>query len=166
LGLQAGGLSPEDFEILLRAAGGAPGLLGSMAAELVERKVDLIIAVSPVAVRACQAATKSIPIVAGDLETDPVVSGFVSNIAKPGGNITGMFLDFPDFCKKLLQILQDAVPAISTVAVFWDPGTGAAQLEAVQSAARALELKLVVSEIRNERDVQPALQIAKDQHAA
>ena len=136
-----------------------------MASDLVEHKVDLIVAVSPVAVRACQAATKTIPIVAGDLESDPVASGFVSNVAKPDGNITGMFLDFPDFCKKLLQVLHEAVPQASTVAVFWDPGTGSAQLDAVNAAAGTLGLKLVISEVRNEADVQPALQSSISQHA-
>jgi len=107
-----------------------------MAADLVARKVDLIAAISPAAVRAAQAATATIPIVAGDLESDPVASGFVASIARPGGNITGVFLDFPDFSKKWLEALKEAVPQTANVAVFWDPATGPMQRQAVEAAAQ------------------------------
>jgi putative ABC transport system substrate-binding protein len=100
-GLRAGGYrEKEQVELIPRLTDGDPAKLEPMVAELVERKVDLIFAVSPVAVRAARLATTSIPIVAGDLESDPVASGFVASLVRPGGNITGVFLDFPDFGKK------------------------------------------------------------------
>jgi putative tryptophan/tyrosine transport system substrate-binding protein len=102
-GLRAGGIRPEQVSIVARATGGDAALLAPMAADLVARNVDLIEAVSPAAVRAAQAATAAIPIVAGDLESDPVASGFAASVARPGANITGVFLDFPDFSKKWLE---------------------------------------------------------------
>jgi putative ABC transport system substrate-binding protein len=84
-GLQAGGIRPEQVNIVARVTGGDAALLAPMAADLVARKVDLIEAVSPAAVRAAQAATAAIPIVAGDLESDPVASGFAASVARPGG---------------------------------------------------------------------------------
>lgn len=163
-GLQAGGLRvPEQVAMVPAIAEGKISVLGPMAADLVARNVDLIVAVSPLSVRAAQAATKTIPIIAGDLESDPVGSGFVASIARPGGNITGTFLDFPDFSKKWLEVLKEAVPQISSVAVFWDPGTGRAQLQAVEAAARTLKLKLAVSEVRGRDAIEPAFQSAAGQ---
>jgi putative ABC transport system substrate-binding protein len=91
-----------------------------MAADLAKRKVDLILAVSPAAVRAARSATTTIPIVAGDLESDPVDAGFIASVARPGGKVSGVFLDFPDFSKKWLELLKETVPQIASVGVFWD----------------------------------------------
>ncbi len=157
-GLQAGGVGPEQVTIIARVTGGDPALLAPMAADLVGRKVDLISAISPAAIRAAQAATRTIPIVAGDLESDPVASGFVASNARPGGNITGTFLDFPDFSKKWLEALKEAVPQVSTVGVFWDSATGPTQLKAVETAAETLGVKLAVLEVRGRADVEPAFQ--------
>ena len=84
----------------------------------------MIVAVSPAAVRAAKSATAVIPIVANDLESDPVASGFVNSIAHPGGNITGVFSDFPEFGMKWLELLKEAMPALSNVVVLWDSATG------------------------------------------
>ncbi len=157
-GLQAGGVRPEQVTIIPRVTGGDPALLAPMAADLVGRNVDLISAISPAAIRAAQAATRTIPIVAGDLESDPVASGFVASNARPGGNITGTFLDFPDFSKKWLEALKEAVPQVSTVGVFWDAATGPTQLKAVEAAAEPLGVKLAVVEVRGLPDVEPAFQ--------
>src|SRR5881394_2393834 len=138
-GLQAGGLLPEQIEIVPRITGGNPALLTPMATDLVTLKVELIFGLSPSAVRAARAATSSIPIVAGDLESDPVGGGSVASNTRPGGNITGVFLDFPDFSKKWLEALKEAVPQVASVAVMWDPATTANQLKAVEAAADALK---------------------------
>jgi putative ABC transport system substrate-binding protein len=99
-GLRSGGFSePERVTLALQIADGDASLLAPMAADLVARQVDLILAISSAAVAAARDATKTIPIVAIDLESDPVGSGFVTNLARPGGNITGVFLDFPDLAK-------------------------------------------------------------------
>ena len=147
-GLRAGGLSAEQFEIFPHTTDGNPALLTPMAADLVARKVDLICAQSSAAVRAARALTDNIAIVAIDLETDPVAEGFIVTPARPGGNVTGVFLDFPDFSKKWLEALKEAVPQLTNVAVLWDPAVGSYQLKSVEAAAKTLGLTLVVQEVR------------------
>jgi putative ABC transport system substrate-binding protein len=165
-GLQAGGLrAPDQLTVIPAVTGGAAELLNPMAADLVARKVDLILAQSSAAVRAAQAATTTIPIVALDLESDPVASGFIATNARPGGNITGVFLDFPDFSKKWLEALKETVPKVSRVAVFWDPAMASLQLRAVEAAAQTLNLKLAVFEVRGWGDIEPAFQSAANQGA-
>jgi putative tryptophan/tyrosine transport system substrate-binding protein len=136
-----------------------------MAADLAKRKVDIILAVSPAAVRAARSATTTIPIVAGDLESDPVDAGFIASVARPGGNVSGVFLDFPDFSKKWLELLKETVPQITSVGVFWDPATGTMQLRAVEAAAQTLNLKLEMLELRGRADVEGAFQSAKQRGA-
>ena len=164
-GLQAGGIRPEQVNIIARVTGGDAAPLAPMAADLVARKVDLIAAISPAAVRAAQAATATIPIVAGDLESDPVASGFAASIARPGGNITGVFLDFLDFSKKWLEALKEAVPQMAQVAVFWDPATGPMQRQAVEAAAQTLNLKLTILQVATRADFEPAFQSATQRGA-
>ena len=94
--------------------------------------------------------------VAVDLESDPVASGLVASLARPGGNVTGVFLDFPDFSAKCLQLLIEAVPALAEVGVLWDPTTGQLQLNAVQSAAKSLGVGLHVFEARRLADIAEA----------
>lgn len=103
--------------------------------------------VSPAAVHAAKSATEAIPILADDLESDPISSGFVASLAHPGRNIPGVFSDFPDFSMKWLQLLKEIIPALSRVRVLWDPATGSIQLDAVQAAGRLLNVKLDTTEI-------------------
>src|SRR5258705_9236137 len=81
------------FEV--RFAGGKPEAYPAFAADLVQRKVDVLLVSGPAAVRAATDATSSIPIVALDYESDPVQAGFARSFAQPGGNMTGLFLDQP-----------------------------------------------------------------------
>jgi ABC-type uncharacterized transport system substrate-binding protein len=165
-GLRAGGFrEPEDIELVAKITGGDATLLDPMAADLAKRKVDIILAVSPAAVRAARSATTTIPIVAGDLESDPVDAGFIASVARPGGNVSGVFLDFPDFSKKWLELLKETVPQITSVGVFWDPATGTMQLRAVEAAAQTLNLKLEMLELRGRADVEGAFQSAKQRGA-
>lgn len=163
-GLQAGGLRvPDQVVVIPSATDGNPAMLAPMAADLVARKVDAILAIAPVAVRAARASTTTIPIVAIDLESDPTDSGFIASYARPGGNITGVFLDFAEFSKKWLEALKEAIPKISSVAVFWDPAIGTTQIRAIQAAAQLLDLKLVILEMRGLADVEPAFNSATKQ---
>ena len=156
-GLRSGGLrSPEEVKVHSHVTEGDIGKLAPMAADFASRKVDLIIAVGPAAVRAAKAATSTIAIVASDLESDPVASGFITSYARPGGNITGTFLDFPEFGKKWLQSLRETVPRLSTVGAFWDPSTGPTQLRAVEGAAAYFNMSLLVREVSGLPDVDPA----------
>jgi putative tryptophan/tyrosine transport system substrate-binding protein len=148
-GLRAVGYrDAEGVEIVSRMSEGDPSRLPALAADLVERKVDILVPISPSAVRAAKSATATIPIVANDLESDPVKSGFVASFAHPGGNITGLFSDFPDFGTKWVELMKEVIPSLSSAIVFWDPATGPVQLGAVEAAGRVLNIKLEVMEIR------------------
>jgi ABC-type uncharacterized transport system substrate-binding protein len=165
-GLRASGFrEPEDIEILTRLTEGDPNKLAPMAADLVAQKVDLIIAIGPAALRALRAATSSIPIVAIDLEGDPVKSGFIASVSRPGGNVTGMFLDFPDFSKKWLEVLKEVIPNIAVAAVFWDPTTADTQVNAVREAAKVLNVKIATYQWRGRADVEGAFAFAKSHQA-
>src|SRR6516165_7731719 len=85
-----------SFDIIVRLADGDVLRLPALATDLVNNRVDAIVAAAPAAVQAAAGATTSIPVIAIDLESDPVASGFVRSLARPGGNVTGVFLDFPD----------------------------------------------------------------------
>jgi putative ABC transport system substrate-binding protein len=129
-----------------RLAEGVPSRLPALASELVATGVGAILAVSPAAVRAARDATATIPIVAHDLESDPIANGWAASIARPGGNVTGLFLDLPDVSVKCLQLLQEVVPA-QKIGVLWDPVTGSVPLEAVKAALGALGASAVVLEM-------------------
>jgi putative ABC transport system substrate-binding protein len=123
---------------------------------LVNNRVDAIVAVAPAAVQAAAGATTSIPVIAIDLESDPVASGFVRSLARPGGNVTGVFMDFPDFSAKCLQLLIETVPTLSGVGVLWDPSTGVLQLKGVEAAAQAFGISAQVFEARRAADIAEA----------
>ncbi len=112
------------------------------------RKVDVLYATGPAAVRAAHNATRAIPIVALDLETDPVASGLVRSLGRPGGNVTGLFLDLPSLAGKWLELLGEAAPGRKRVGVLWDSTTGTAQPTAARFAAQRLGVELQILEIR------------------
>jgi putative ABC transport system substrate-binding protein len=130
--------------------------LPGYASELVRLDADVIIAIGPTAVRAARDATSVLPIVAMDLETDPVASGFARSLGRPGGNITGLFMD-SELAGKWLELLRAVVPKIEIVGVLWDSGTGSAQLATVKAAAQGITVKLLVLETRNAVDLDVAL---------
>ena len=139
-----------------RDGGGDPTRLAEPAAQLVQLKVDVLLAVGPPAMRAALAATRNIPIVALDLETDPVAAGYAESYSHPGGNLTGLFLDAPTLAGKWLELLKSIVPRLSRVVVLWDPTEGSVHLDAVRNAAPALGVKLQVLEIHTPADIDRA----------
>jgi len=143
----------EAINLVVRLADGNLSLLPALATELVEARVDAIVAAGPPAVRAAQSATASIPIIAIDLETDPVASALIASLGRPGGNVTGVFLDLPEFSAKCLQILVESIPALPDIGVLWDPSTGSLQLEAVQTAAGRYGIRVQVLEARRVADI-------------
>jgi ABC-type uncharacterized transport system substrate-binding protein len=98
--------------------------LARLVRALVKNNVDVISAIGAVAIREAQKATQTIPIVAHDYETDPVAAGFVAALAKPGGNITGMFLDIPEIAGKLVELLKTALPELRTITCSGIPSPG------------------------------------------
>jgi putative tryptophan/tyrosine transport system substrate-binding protein len=145
-----------NVELIIRLADGDLTRLPTLAMDLVANRVDAILAAGPPALQAARGVTKVIPVIAVDLESDPVGSGFVETLARPGGNVTGVFLDFPDFSAKCLEILTESVPALAKVAVLWDPTTGSLQLDAVAAAAKRLGIGTQVFEARRVADIADA----------
>jgi len=128
-----------------------------MVGELLGHKPDLLVVGGPAAVRAALKATASVPIVALDLESDPVASGFVKSLNRPGGNLTGVFLDLPELAGKQLQFLRDALPSMKRVAVVWDPSVVRPQFEATEVVAREAGIGLLSLPIRRIEDLDTAL---------
>ena len=110
--------------------------------------MNVIFAPTPEAVAAARNATNSIPIVALDLESDPLAMGYVKSIARPGGNVTGMFLDLPELSGKQVGLLKEIVPRLSRIAIFGIPGLNAAQFAAAETAVRALAVEAEIMEVR------------------
>src|SRR5262245_37173718 len=140
------GQRDASLEMVVRVADGEASRLPALATELVNNRVEVIVAAAPAAVQAASRATTSIPVIALDLESDPVASGFVASLAHPGRNVTGVFLDFPEFSAKCLQLLIESVPSLTGVGVLWEPSTGSLQLNAVQAAAQGFGIRMQVFE--------------------
>jgi putative ABC transport system substrate-binding protein len=127
--------------------------------ELVELNVDAIVAANSHTVAIAKQATVRSPIVM-TLTGDPVAAGFVSSLARPGSNITGLAIDVsPDIAGKRLALLKEAVPTVSRVAVLWEPAQygSSSYWEATQRAAGPLRIALRPSEVRQARDLDVAL---------
>ena len=165
-GIQAGLRGIAEIEIVACFADNQLDRLPALAQELVEKGVRAICAAAPAAVGAARKATSAIPIIAMDLESDPVADGWATSLAHPGGNVTGVFLDLPGFSAKTLQLLREAVPGISKVAVLWLPASGPRQLEAVRSAASGLNLTLEVFEVGRPSEFEGAFQAAAKSKAS
>src|SRR5262249_51822305 len=112
-----------------------PDSLPQAAADLVRLNVKVIFAAAPEALAAANSFTTSIPVVGLDLENDPVAKGYVKSLARPSGNVTGVFLDIPELCGKQIGLLKEFVPALSRIAIFGIPGLKP-QFKAAEAAAR------------------------------
>jgi putative tryptophan/tyrosine transport system substrate-binding protein len=156
--LDLGLIEGQTITLEIRSAGGKPEVLPVLAAELVQRKVDFILALGPAALKAARDATGTIPIVAFDLETDPVAGGFAGSLARPGANVTGLFLDHPNLTGKWLELIREVDPKVHRVALLWDATTGPWQLAAAKAAAQGLGLDLQVLEVRGFDDFDGALE--------
>jgi putative ABC transport system substrate-binding protein len=136
---------------------GKPELLPAFAEELVRLKVDVILAVARTAINAARLATTILPIVAIDLESDPVAAGFIDSFKAPRGNITGLFLDQPELTGKWLQLIREIVPGARRVAVLWDANTSEDQLRAILAAAKAIQVNIQLIKFRNAAEMDGAL---------
>ena len=132
--------------------------------DLIRLNVNAIFAATPEAVAAAWNATRSIPVVALDLESDPLVKGYVKSLARPGGNMTGMFLDLPELSGKQMGLLKEIVPRLARIAIFGVPSLNAAQFAAAEAAARALALEAEVVEVQVADNLERALETARTKH--
>jgi putative tryptophan/tyrosine transport system substrate-binding protein len=130
--------------------------LFEFANEMVGLKCDVIMAAAPYAIDAAIRATTTIPIVGLDLESDPVGNRWARSLARPGGNLTGIFLDLPELGGKQIELLKEAVPTLSRLAVLWDSTVGGVQFRATEAAARAAGVTLQSLPIRRPEDFKDA----------
>lgn len=154
----AGYVEGETIKIEARWARGKPDVLPQLTRELIELRADVLVPTARPSIEAARAATTELPIIANDLESDPVASGYVQSLAHPGGNLTGLFLDAPTLCGKWLQQMGDIIPNLKKIAVLWDSTTGIYQLEAIKAAASMASIDLVVMEFRDDAALEPALE--------
>jgi putative ABC transport system substrate-binding protein len=148
-----GWVEGKNLAFEFRDANGDPSGLVERAADLAGLKLDVVYCPGAPSARAAHAAIHTIPIVVTDYTADPVAEGYVESYAHPGGNLTGVFLDAPEFAGKWLQLLKAIVPDLTRIAVLWDPNPGRAHLHAVQALARSFAVQLQVFEARNPDDL-------------
>jgi len=140
---ELGYVEGQTIVVEYRWAEGNRERMRELAEELVRLKVDVIVAPSSIYTAAAQAATSTIPVVFFS-HADPLGSGHVSSLARPGGNITGISLMMTETNVKLLEMLMEALPGLSRIAIVWDPVTPSHRpgLEALEAAARARGIQL------------------------
>ncbi|HLN87308.1 MAG TPA: ABC transporter substrate-binding protein [Candidatus Limnocylindrales bacterium] len=158
---EIGYVEGKNIVIEYRYAEGKPERLPDLAAELVRLKVDVIVTTGA-AVLTAKKASATIPIVFA-AAVDPVGSGFVSSLARPGGNITGLSVMAPDLDGKRLELLKEAFPKVARVAFLWEPGSSRRNpaLTDMEPAAKALGIKLLSLEVRGLDDFDSAFARAK-----
>jgi putative ABC transport system substrate-binding protein len=154
---ELGYVEGENLVIEWRAADGNLDRLPGLATELVELKVDAIVAVASPAIRAAQKATTTIPIVMA-ITGDPVGSGFVKSLARPGGNITGLSNMGGDTGPKLFELLLSVVPKLSRVVVLVTPTstTYRAISQSIETAAQKAGVKTVMAEASTPQEIEYA----------
>jgi putative tryptophan/tyrosine transport system substrate-binding protein len=158
---ELGYVEGKNIVIEWRTADGQSDRLPDLAAELVRLKVDAIVTAGAASTRPAKAATVTIPIVMA-LDNDPVGSGFVASLARPGGNITGLSQMAPELAGKRLELLKEVVPRLLRVAVlgeFKNPGNAQA-LKETELAAVAFGLQLQSLDVRSPKDIETAFREA------
>jgi len=162
----AGYAEGRDVVIEWRSAHGDFDQIAQLAGELVQRKVDVIVVDSTVAAQAAKRATSTIPIVM-TLVSDPVGSGLVTNLAHPGGNVTGLTILTTELSAKLLQLLKDAIPRLTRVAVLWNPDTPyhPKAVEDLKAAAPSLAIELSFVGVRTPEQFDAAFSAVSRVHA-
>ena len=146
---ELGYVEGHNLALEVRASEGQLERLPGLAAELVRLNVDVIVARGPeAALRAARGATDTIPIVISARDYDPIALGYVASLAQPGGNITGVVEQRLELTAKHLELVKEALPTITRVAVLWDDAS-ADQLRAAEATARSLGVQLQALELRH-----------------
>jgi putative ABC transport system substrate-binding protein len=163
---ELGYVEGQNIVIERRFAEGKSDRLGELAAELVRLKVDILVSAGPAVTRFLKAATSTIPIIMTN-EGDPVGSGFVASLARPGGNITGLSSLAPELSGKRLEILKETVPKLSRVAVLGSSiePANAQSLREVDLAAGAFGVQVQYLDILSPKDLETAFRAASKAQA-
>jgi len=163
---ELGYVEGENIIVEWRFADGKFDRLPAIAAELVRLKVKVIVSAGPAVTRPLKQATSAIPIVMG-ADTDPVDSGFVTSLARPGGNITGLATLSPEIAGKQLELLKEIVPRLSHAAVFGNltnPGN-VHELKETEVAAEAFGVRIRFFDVRGPKDIESAFGTATKERA-
>jgi putative tryptophan/tyrosine transport system substrate-binding protein len=160
---ELGWVDGRNLAIEYRWAEGRPERVSEIAAEFVRNKVDVIVTVATPPTLAAKQATAVIPIVFAAV-SDPVGTGLVASLARPGGNVTGLANQMSDTVGKKLEILREVVPDLRRLAIMTNVGNPASVLEMgeAQAAARKLGLEVTTSEIRRAKDIAPAFKALRE----
>jgi ABC-type uncharacterized transport system substrate-binding protein len=150
---ELGWVDGQTVALEYRYANGRLDQAASLVAELVGRKVDVLVTGGEQGIRAARGATHTIPIVMAN-SGDPVGTGLVASLSRPGGNLTGLSLLLPELGGKRLTLLREAVPTAAHVAVLWNPANAAKPLEwqSTQDAARTVGVRVTSVEVRQPAD--------------
>jgi putative ABC transport system substrate-binding protein len=132
----------------------------ALRSELLDRNqpVDVLVMGGALRIRAAMNVTRTVPIVGIDLESDPVASGFAKSLARPGANVSGVWMDLPELVGKHLQLLREAVPRLGRVAVFWDDRFLGPQFATVEAAARTSNIALSSVAVHKEAEFSGAME--------
>ncbi len=161
---ELGWIDGQNLTIEYRWAEGNPDRLPALIASLVQAKVDVIVLSGSVAIRAAQQTTSTVPVVF-ILLADPVMLGFVPSLARPGSNMTGLASQFEELITKQLQLLKEALPNLSRIALLHRPESVPAFLTAAESAARSLGLNAKLLKVAGMAEFENAFKAARSEGA-
>jgi putative ABC transport system substrate-binding protein len=161
---ETGYVEGQNLAIEYRLAEGHYDRLPALAADLVDRKVDVIIAQAPPAARAAKNATSTIPIVFS-VGSDPVAEGLIASLARPGGNLTGVSFLASDLTAKRLELLSELVPQARLIALLVNPNNPNPWIGEVQEAARAKGVRLQTLKAATESEIDAAFATIVELHA-
>jgi putative tryptophan/tyrosine transport system substrate-binding protein len=161
---EAGYVEGQNIILDTRYHHGSLERIDEFARELVAIKCSIIVTGSPYAIRAVLKETNTIPTVGIDLESDPVANGWVKSLARPGGNVTGLFLDIPELGGKQIEFLKKIVPTLARLAVLWDAAIGTLQFDAIEAAAHSSGVTIESFPIRTAEAIKDAVERAAQGH--
>ena len=163
---ELGHVEGKTFVLELRYGGAQSERFPELARELVGLKVDVIVVSTDAAIAAVKRETRTIPIVMRN-STDPVGTGFVASLARPGGNVTGLSNVSPELSGKRLELLREVIPGLARVAFLWNPDVRGNLLDykETEAAARSLRLELQSVEVSRTEDLDRALSAVTSQRA-
>ena len=151
----------RNIRVEIVTAAGQVDRLPALAEAFVRKNVDVIVTTNELSIRTAKKATTGIPIVMAGFVGDPVALGFVDSFRRPGGNITGLWSSPSELDTKRLQILKEALPGVTRVAVFWEDPFGRSALEALNRAAPSVGVRINLIEIHGPQDLESGFKVAK-----
>jgi len=161
-GLRLAGPAIGQAEIVDETTAGDPTRVVPLVSQVLARRPAVFVAAGPALLRAAYQAGRGIAIVAYDFETDPVAEHYAESIARPGGNVTGVFLDVPDFVGKWIEFLRECLPRLRRLALVGDPGAGTTQADTLGQIAAKFGIATVRIDVRVRQDLAGAMATARE----